>query len=67
MSTDRKSDHRVIVYVEADLLELLRSEHERARLPVSEIVRRALRQYLKPTGFEVEMRLAEEAGEIPHD
>jgi len=42
MGTDRKSDHRVVIYVEQDVLDWLRSEHARLNVSVSEVVRRAL-------------------------
>ena len=46
MSTDRKSENRVVVYVESDLRDWLRSEHERLRVSIGEVVRRALRRSL---------------------
>jgi hypothetical protein len=57
----------IVINITNSLDAALKSEKRRSGAPVSEIVRRACAQYLKPTGFETELRLAEEAGEIPHD
>jgi hypothetical protein len=67
MGTDRKSDHRVIIYVEQDVLDWLRSEHARLNVSVSEVVRRALRDALNVSGVDEMVKCLRESGEIHRD